>query len=441
MAKNLVVVESPAKAKTINKYLGKDFIVKASIGHIKDLPSKGLGVDVQDDFQPEYEIIPDTRKRNNKKIVADLKKTAKQVDAIYLAADPDREGEAICQHLAEEIVPKKPAVPAFRVMFNEITKRAVQQAFEHPKQIDDKLVDAQQARRILDRLVGYKVSPLLCRTIGGRVSAGRVQSVALRMVVEREREIEAFIKTEYWTIAANLTGNQPPPFDARLLKVSEQTVKTSGFDQDLKKTEILIGKDELANEIVAEAKQQTFVVDEVTTKERKRNPVPPFITSKLQQEAARKLGYAVKRTMMIAQRLYEGVELGAEGSVGLITYMRTDSTRVSEAALNEVRDFVGTQYGAEYLPEKAIHYRSKKDAQDAHEAIRPTDVTRTPDAMAKYLNKEELKLYRLIWQRFVASQMTAAIFDQTTIDIEAGRFILRATGSVQKFDGFLKVHQ
>src|SRR2546423_2272051 len=441
MAKHLVIVESPAKAKTINKYLGKDFIVKASIGHIKDLPSKGLGVDVLNDFQPEYEIIPDTKKRNNKRIVADLKKTAKEVDAIYLAADPDREGEAICQHLAEEIVPKKPAKPAFRVMFNEITKRAVQEAFEHPKQIDANLVDAQQARRILDRLVGYKVSPLLCRTVGGRLSAGRVQSVALRMVVEREREIEAFVKTEYWTIAANLSGNEPPAFDARLLKVGEQTVKTSGFDQDLKKSEILIGNDAQATDIVAEAQQQTFVVDDVTTKERKRNPVPPFITSKLQQEASRKLSFPVKRTMMIAQHLYEGVEIGAEGSVGLITYMRTDSTRVSETALGEVRGFINQQYGANYLPEKAVHYRSKKDAQDAHEAIRPTDVTRTPDSLANYLKPEELKLYRLIWQRFVASQMMPALFDQTTIDIRAGRFVFRATGSVQKFDGFLKIYQ
>ena len=441
MAKNLVVVESPAKAKTINKYLGSDFIVKASIGHIKDLPSKGLGVDVQNNFEPEYEIIPDTKKRNNKKIVADLKKTAREVEAIYLAADPDREGEAICQHLAEEIVPKKPAIPTFRVMFNEITKRAVQEAFEHPKQIDGNLVDAQQARRVLDRLVGYKVSPLLCRTIGGRLSAGRVQSVALRMVVEREREIEAFIKTEYWTIAANLSSQAPPPFEARLLKVSEQTVKTSGFDQDVKKTEVLIGAEAQAKEIVDEAQQQTFIVDEVTTKERKRNPVPPFITSKLQQEASRKLSFPVKRTMMIAQHLYEGVEIGSEGSVGLITYMRTDSTRVSETALGEVRGFINEQYGANYLPEKAVHYRSKKDAQDAHEAIRPTDVSRTPDSLAKYLKPEELKLYRLIWQRFVASQMMPALFDQTTIDIKAGRFVFRATGSVQKFDGFLKLYQ
>jgi DNA topoisomerase-1 len=441
MAKNLVIVESPAKAKTINKYLGKDYLVKASIGHIKDLPSKGLGVDVEDDFKPTYEVIPDSRKRNNKRIVAELKKAAKEADAVYLAADPDREGEAICQHLAEEIVPKRPAKPTFRVMFNEITKRAVNEAFEHPKQIDQNLVDSQQARRVLDRLVGYKVSPLLCRTVGGKLSAGRVQSVALRMVVEREREIENFIKTEYWTIFANLGAKLPPAFDARLFKVGDQTVKTGGFDQDIKKNEILINDEARATEIVAEAEKQAFVVSEVTKKERKRNPVPPFITSKLQQEAARKLGFAVKRTMMIAQKLYEGIEIGAEGSVGLITYMRTDSTRVSDAALGELRDFIGKQYGAPYLPEKPIHYRSKKDAQDAHEAIRPTDVARTPDSLSSYLNNDELRLYRLIWQRTVASQMTPAVFDQTTIDIGAGRFLFRATGSVQKFDGFLKIYQ
>src|SRR5215218_10139973 len=441
MAKTLVVVESPAKAKTIGKYLGPDYRVMASIGHIKDLPSKGLGVDVNNDFEPTYEVIPDTKKRNNRKVVSELKSAAKEAEAIYLAADPDREGEAICQHLAEEIVPKRPKKPHFRVMFNEITKRAVQEAFKEPKQIDQNLVAAQQARRVLDRLVGYKVSPLLCRTIGGRLSAGRVQSVALRMVVEREREIEQFIKTEYWTIGANLSSKLPPAFDSRLFKIDEQTVKTSGFDQELKKNEILIDDQAKASGIVAEAQQQNFVVSEVTTKERKRNPVPPFITSKLQQEASRKLSFAVKKTMMLAQKLYEGVEVGSEGSVGLITYMRTDSTRVSDAALNEVREFVGTQYGANYLPEKAVYYRSKKDAQDAHEAIRPTDVTKTPDSVARYLDRDELKLYRLIWQRFVASQMNPAIFDQTTIDIGAGRFLFRATGSVLKFDGFLKVYE
>jgi DNA topoisomerase-1 len=441
MAKNLVVVESPAKAKTIGKYLGPDYRVMASIGHIKDLPSKGLGVDVQNNFEPTYEVIPDAKKRNNRRIVSELKSAAREAEAIFLAADPDREGEAICQHLAEEIVPKRPRKPHYRVMFNEITKRAVQEAFKEPKAIDENLVNAQQARRVLDRLVGYKVSPLLCRTIGGRLSAGRVQSVALRMVVEREREIENFVKTEYWTIAANLSAKLPPAFDARLLKVGEQTVKTSNFDQDVKKSEILIGNEEQAREIVAEAEAQQFVVSDVTTKERRRNPVPPFITSKLQQEASRKLGFPVKKTMMVAQKLYEGVELGGEGAVGLITYMRTDSTRVSEAALSEARDFISAQYGAGYLPEKAVHYRSKKDAQDAHEAIRPTDVSRTPESVSRYLSKDELKLYRLVWQRFVASQMNPAIYDQTTIDIEAGRFLFRATGSVLKFDGFLKVYE
>jgi DNA topoisomerase-1 len=441
MAKNLVIVESPAKAKTINKYLGSDYLVLASIGHIKDLPSKELGVDIENNFEPTYEVIPDKKKRNNKKVVSDLKRAAKDSDTIYLAADPDREGEAICQHLAEEIVPKRPAKQVFRVMFNEITKNAIKDAFKEPKQINKDLVDAQQARRILDRLVGYKVSPILWKTIGGKLSAGRVQTVAVRMVVDREREIEAFVKTEYWTIIANLTAKLPPNFDARLYKIEDLTVKTSGFEQDLKRSETHIKDEATAKSIVEEAGRENFIVDSVTTKERKRNPTPPFITSKLQQEAARKLGFSVKRTMTTAQRLYEGMEVGSEGAVGLITYMRSDSVRVSDTALGEVRDFIGGSYGANYLPEKPIIYRGKKDAQDAHEAIRPTDVNRTPDNLRNYLSADELKLYTLIWKRFVASQMTAAIFDQTTIDIKAGRFMFRATGSVQKFDGFLKVYQ
>ena len=441
MAKNLVIVESPAKAKTINKYLGSDYLVLASVGHIKDLPSKGLGVDIENNFEPTYEVIPDIKKRNNKKVVSELKKAAKAADSIFLAADPDREGEAICQHLAEEIVPKKPKKEVFRVMFNEITKNAIKEAFNHPKQVNKDLVDAQQARRILDRLVGYKVSPILWKNIGGKLSAGRVQTVAVRLVVDREREIEAFVKTEYWTITANLGAKLPPNFDSRLYKVEDLTVKTSGFDQDLKKNETHIKDEKTATDIVSEAGKENFVVDSVTTKERKRNPVPPFITSKLQQEASRKIGFAVKRTMSTAQKLYEGVEIGAEGAVGLITYMRSDSTRVSDTALAEVRDFIGGSYGQNYLPEKAVHYKSKGGAQDAHEAIRPTDVNRTPDNMKQYLSADEYKLYRLIWQRFVASQMNAAIFDQTTIDIKAGRFMFRATGSVQKIDGFLKVYQ
>lgn len=441
MAKNLVIVESPAKAKTINKYLGSDYKVLASIGHIKDLPTKELGVDIENNFEPFYEVIPDVKKRNNKKTVSDLKKAAKEAEAIYLAADPDREGEAICQHLAEEIVPKKPKKEVYRVMFNEITKNAIKEAFKVPKQVNQNLVDAQQARRVLDRLVGYKVSPILWKTIGGKLSAGRVQTVAVRLVVEREREIEAFVQTEYWTIIANLSAALPPKFDARLYKIEDLTVKASGFDQDLKKTETHIKDEATAKSIVEEAEKQNYVVESVTTKERKRNPVPPFITSKLQQEAARKLGFPVKKTMSVAQKLYEGIEIGAEGAVGLITYMRSDSTRVSDTALAEVRDFIGAGYGDKYLPEKPVFYKSKGGAQDAHEAIRPTDANRTPDSLKNYLSADEFKLYRLIWQRFVASQMTPAIFDQTTIDIKAGRFTFRATGSVQKFDGFLKVYQ
>ncbi len=441
MSKNLVIVESPAKAKTINKYLGSDFTVLASIGHIKDLPTKELGVDVQNGFEPTYEVIPDTKKRNNKKTVSELKKAAKIADTIYLAADPDREGEAICQHLAEELIPKKSTKQVYRVMFNEITKSAILDAFKVPKQVNQDLVDSQQTRRILDRLVGYKVSPILWKTVGGKLSAGRVQTVAVRMVVEREREIEAFIKTEYWTIFANLTAKLPPNFDARLYKVDDLTLKSAGFADDIKKNEIHLKDEKSAKDIVSEAEKENFIVDSVATKERKQNPVPPFITSKLQQEASRKLSFPVKKTMSTAQRLYEGIELGAEGAVGLITYMRSDSTRVSETALSEVREFIGGSYGEHYLPAKPIHYKSKKDAQDAHEAIRPTDVNRTPESVSSYLNSEELKLYTLIWKRFVASQMIPAVFDQTTIDIKAGRFMFRSTGSVQKFDGFLKVYQ
>jgi DNA topoisomerase-1 len=441
MSKNLVIVESPAKAKTINKYLGSDYKVMASIGHIKDLPMKELGVDVENNFEPIYEVIPDTKKRNNRKIVSDLKKAAKESEAIYLAADPDREGEAICQHLADELTSKKSPKPIFRVMFNEITKNAIQDAFKEPKEINKDLVDAQQARRVLDRLVGYKVSPILWKNIGGKLSAGRVQTVAVRLVVDREREIEAFVKTEYWTIIANLAAKLPPNFDAKLYKIEDLTVKTGAFDQDLKKSETHIKDEKTAGDIVEEARGQDFIVDSVTTKERKRNATPPFITSKLQQEAARKFGFPVKKAMMVAQKLYEGVEIGSEGLVGLITYMRTDSTRVSDTALNEVRTFIGGEYGNSYLPEKPNFYKGKKGAQDAHEAIRPTDVNRTPESLKNYLSADEYKLYRLIWQRFVASQMMPAIFDQTTIDIKAGRFTFRATGSVQKFDGFLKVYQ
>ncbi|MCS6873329.1 MAG: type I DNA topoisomerase [Pyrinomonadaceae bacterium] len=442
MAKKLVIVESPAKAKTINKYLGGDYKVLASIGHIKDLPPNQLGVDIEKQFEPRYILIPDEKKPNNKKIVSELKKQAKESEAVYLAADPDREGEAICQHLKEEIVKDKKNTPKiYRVRFNEITEKAIREAFAEPKQIDENLVNAQKARRVLDRLVGYMVSPFLWKAIGGRLSAGRVQTVALRLIVEREREIESFVSTEYWTIAANLSGKFPPDFQAKLYQIDEKSLKTSNFSEPAKPTEYHIKTQEEATALVEEAEKEDFIVQSVTKKERKRKPVPPFITSKLQQEAAKKFGFSASRTMRIAQRLYEGIELGEEGPVGLITYMRTDSTRISEEALNEVRSFIRENLGDEYLPSKPNIYKTKKTAQDAHEAIRPTSVNYTPERIKKFLTDEEYKLYTLIWKRFVASQMSPAVFDQTTIDIKAGRFLFRATGSIEKFDGFLKVYQ
>jgi DNA topoisomerase-1 len=448
MAKSLVIVESPSKAKIINKYLGTGYKVLASVGHIKDLPKKGIGIDFDNNFEPTYEVIP-----GKTKVIKELKEAAKSADTIYVATDPDREGEAIGWHIKEELEGRgKNKKTVKRVLFNEITKNAIQDSFKHPTDIDQHLVDSQQARRLLDRIVGYQVSPLLWDKVRRGLSAGRVQSVALRLVVEREREILAFVPTEYWTITANLGAKLPPAFDARLLRIEEKTVKTTDFnptsvegviaDYGVKKNEIHIREEQHANDLVADIKKQKFIVSSVTTKEKKRNPVPPFITSKLQQEASRKLRFNVKKTMQVAQRLYEGIEIGDEGLVCLITYMRTDSTRVSDGAIAEVRDYINTQYGDKYLPEKPIYYRSKKDAQDAHEAIRPTSVLRTPEAMARYLGKDEMALYKLIWQRFVASQMTAAIFDQTTIDIKAGeKYLFRATGSVLKFNGFLAVYE
>ena len=439
MSKSLVIVESPSKAKTINKYLGKDFKVLASVGHIKDLPKKGLGVDVENEFEPTYEVMP-----GKEKVVREIKEAAKEATAIYIATDPDREGEAIGRHIAELVGGGKGKTKksVYRVMFNEITKSAIQDAFKHPGSINESLVDAQQARRVLDRLVGYKVSPLLWDKVRRGLSAGRVQTVAVRLVVERERDIQAFVKTEYWSVIANLSAALPPAFDARLYKIADKTVKTSGFDDGVRKNEVHISNEETAKKILRELEGSGYVVQEVTTREKKRNPVPPFITSKLQQEASRKLRFSVKKTMQIAQRLYEGIDLGAEGTVGLITYMRTDSTRVADSAIGEVRQFIDQQYGPSYLPGNPIQYRSKKDAQDAHEAIRPTSAERTPEKIGASLGKDELALYRLIWQRFVASQMMPAIFDQTTIDIAAGqKYLFRATGSVIKFDGFLAVYE
>jgi DNA topoisomerase-1 len=448
MAKSLVIVESPSKAKIINKYLGSDYKVLASVGHVKDLPKKGIGIDFENNFEPTYEIIP-----GKTKVIKELKAAAKDVDTIYIATDPDREGEAIGWHIKEELEGRgKSKKIVRRVLFNEITKNAIKESFNNPKEIDQHLVDSQQARRLLDRIVGYQVSPLLWDKVRRGLSAGRVQSVALRLVVEREREILAFIPTEYWTLTANLGAKLPPEFDARLIRIDDKTVKTTEFnptstegvvaDYGVKKNEIHIKDEAQAEALVKDIAKQKFVVSSVTKKEKKRNPVPPFITSKLQQEASRKLRFPVKKAMQVAQKLYEGIEIGEEGLVGLITYMRTDSTRVSEGALTEARDFIGQQFGGGYLPEKAIHYRSKKDAQDAHEAIRPTSVLRTPESLARYLGKDELALYKLIWQRFVASQMMPAIFDQTTIDIKAGEsYVFRATGSVLKFNGFLAVYE
>lgn len=420
MTKSLVVVESPAKAKTIGKYLGRNYIVKASVGHIKDLPKSKLGVDVEDDFTPHYAVIP-----TKVKVVKELRAAAKGIDDIYLAADPDREGEAICQHLYEELAGK--AKNVYRVLFHEITKNAIQEAFKKPGRINQNKVDAQLTRRILDRLVGYKISPLLWDKVRRGLSAGRVQTVALRMIVEREREIRAFKSEEYWTLDARLAGGMPPEFiaKARLL--------------DGKKWEV--ADRETTDGIVAALGSERFIVQGIHRREKKKYPVPPFITSKLQQEAARKLNFSVKRTMVLAQKLYEGIEVGQEGSVGLITYMRTDSSRVSESALQEVRELIRKDYGEAYLPHHPIYYKSKKTAQEAHEAIRPTSVDRTPESLKNILEPDLWKLYALIWNRFIASQMNPAIFDHTDVTINAGRVEFRATGSTTKFAGFLAVYQ
>src|SRR5712671_3607796 len=427
MAKNLVIVESPAKAKTIGKYLGKQYLVKASLGHVKDLPKKDLSVDVDNDFTPVYEVI-----EGKKKLIAELKTAAKGAESIYLAADPDREGEAICFHLQEELQDRKNGTKFFRVMFNEITKSAVQKAFETPAQVNLHLVDAQQARRILDRLVGYKISPLLWDKVRRGLSAGRVQTVALRLIVDREREIRAFVKREYWTIDVQLNAKKPPVLTARFTKKDDQGIE--------------VADEATAKSLVDQIEGSKYLVHSVTTREKKRNPVPPFITSTLQQESSRKLRFSVKRTMMLAQRLYEGVELGAEGSVGLISYMRSDSTRVSNDALDDVRGLIKDRFGPQFCPDTPNVYKGKKDAQDAHEAIRPSSARRAPEDIAQYLQEDELKLYKLIWMRFVASQMPPAVFDQTTIDVAAkgkdgATYMFRATGSVPKFKGFLEVYE
>jgi DNA topoisomerase-1 len=421
LAKNLVIVESPAKAKTINKYLGRHYTVKASMGHVRDLPKKKLGVDVKKGFQAEYEVLS-----ARKKVLDELKVAAKEATAVFLAADPDREGEAICWHLADELGGRSKK-KFRRVIFNEITKRAIEEAFQNPGELDARKIDAQQARRILDRLVGYKVSPILWEKVRRGLSAGRVQSVALKLICDREREIRAFVAEEYWTVLAHLAATEPPVFPANLAKKDGQNVEIGNADE--------------AGAVRRDLEAATFRVSKVQAKERRRYPVPPFITSKLQQESFKKLRFPVRKTMQVAQRLYEGVELGPDGSVGLITYMRTDSTRVSDDALRDVRARVAETYGEDYVPEKPVFYKSKKDAQDAHEAIRPTSLEYDPETIKRFLSKDEYALYKLIWNRFVASQMRPAVYDETLVDIEAGPYLLRAKGSTLKFKGFLAVYE
>ncbi|HEY3124328.1 MAG TPA: type I DNA topoisomerase [Thermoanaerobaculia bacterium] len=426
--KNLVVVESPAKARTLEKFLGRDFRVLASYGHVRDLPRKGLGVDRDHAYEPTYVVVP-----GKEKTLGDLKKAAREADAVFLAADPDREGEAISWHLQEALRSSSKDAVFKRVRFNEITKKAVLRAMEDAGEIDAHLVDAQQARRIIDRLVGYEVSDLLWKKIWRGLSAGRVQTVALRIICDREREIEAFRPVEYWTVDGELQASAPPSFSARLFAFDGQKLKFDGTDPRLADGEAA----ERVRENVAGA---VWRVSRVETSERRKNPPPPFITSQLQQAAARRLSFAVRRTMQIAQRLYEGRDIPGRGTVGLITYMRTDSTRVSEEALAGVRDLIRSRYGPEALPESPRYFKSRHGTQDAHEAIRPTYLDLPPEAVTPHLSPEEAKLYRLIWERFLASQMAPAVYDVTSADIEAGRAVYRASGSTLKSPGYLAAY-
>ncbi len=424
MGTSLVVVESPAKARTIEKYLGRGYKILASVGHVIDLPKKELGVDVEHGFKPAYKVI-----RGKKKVLDEIKREAKKADHVYLAADPDREGEAIACHIADYIG-DHPSVS--RVEIHEITKGAIKDALAHPGTLNRNMYNAQQARRVLDRIVGYKISPILWKKIGGRLSAGRVQSVAVRLVCEREEEIEAFTPEEYWSLHCRVEGPKPPPFEAQLHKIGG------------KKAEI--HNEEEARALVAAIEQANLTVAEVVRKRRRRRPSPPFITSTLQMEASRKLGYSAKRTMALAQRLYEGVDLGPLGRVGLITYMRTDSTRLSREAVDAIRGHIATAYGKPYLPERPNVYGKKKGAQDAHEAVRPSDVARLPEEVAAHMERDLARLYELIWKRAVSSQMTPAQFDATTVDIGGARLgdtplTLRATGQVLVFDGFSRLYR
>ncbi|MGD9305673.1 MAG: type I DNA topoisomerase [Desulfobacterales bacterium] len=420
MSKPLVIVESPTKVRTVKKYLGNDFNIAATVGHIKDLPNKEMGIDIENGFKPEYRTIP-----GKQKVIKALKQAAGDAQDIYLAPDPDREGEAIAWHTAEIL--KKKGRKFYRVLFHELTKDAIKKAISTPDDLDAHKYEAQQARRILDRLVGYQISPLLWRKVKGGLSAGRVQSVALRIICEREREIQAFEPQEYWSITAHLEGSTPPPFTAKLVKKNTEKIK--------------IPNETTANKILAELDGQEFVVQKIQKKTIRKNPLPPFITSKLQQEAIRKLRFSAKKTMLIAQQLYEGIDLGPGEPVGLITYMRTDSTRIAKEAADEARQLIRENIGSEYALDKSRFFKNRKKAQDAHEAIRPTSVFHTPEKVAASLSKDQLSLYRLIWQRFVASQMTQALIDQVSVSIKAGDYIFSASGSSVKFAGFMKLYQ
>jgi len=448
-SKALVIVESPAKAKTIEKYLGKGFDVRASIGHIMDLPKNDLGVELKNrTFEPELVVSP-----GKEKVVEQLKRLAAKADEIYLAPDPDREGEAIAYHLALQLgTNAKERRKIHRVTFNEITKKAVQEAFSHARDIDQNLVDAQQTRRVLDRLVGYQISPLLWDKVRRGLSAGRVQTVALRLIVEREREIRAFQPLEYWTLDAILHPERQgdKKFKARFIGIGGESARVAnGKDKDGKDQFIAnaLPDKKTMDEVLEALNKASWTISSIQSREQQRRPLAPFITSQLQRDAANKLGFNVRRTMGVAQRLYEGVDLGAEGTTGLITYMRTDSPRVAPEAISGAREWIAKQLGTKYLPESPNAYKGKKDAQDAHEAIRPTDVARTPESIARFLSDEQLKLYTLIWKRFVASQMVPAIYDVTTANIAAvsartGKtYDFRVSGSVLRFDGFLKVYE
>ncbi len=440
MAKKLVIVESPAKAKTINRYLGSDFIVEASVGHIKDLPKSKLAVDVEKGFEPEYKTI-----RGKSETIKKLKDLSEKSQQVYIATDPDREGEAIAQHIAEEL--KQDSKKVFRVLFTEITQSGISHAMEHPLKIDSHLVYAQQARRVMDRLVGYKVSPLIWKAVYPGLSAGRVQSVALKLVCQRESEIKNFTANEYWSILAKFKtiedparGRNSEEFEAKLYSIDGKDLKDPQGSKGGKEKGFFIDNQAKAEKFAEDIRKEKYAITSISRREQKRNPAPPFITSTLQQAASTRLGFSPKRTMMLAQQLYEGVDVGPEGRVGLITYMRTDSTRISEEALGAARAYIKKEFGGEFLPKEARHFKKAKASQDAHEAIRPAHVEYLPQEVKKYLPREMFLLYDLIWKRFIASQMNPAVYDQITVSVEGGKFMFRANDSHVKFAGFLQVY-